>query len=88
MDRHTHPGAASEVARILTQIQAEYESGTRGLSGLASGTTTHRFITARMERIGQLHSALENIVGEDCATALLVSTLEELPEPADTSPIQ
>jgi len=81
MDTRTQ--ATSEIARILTQIQAEYESGTRGLSGLASGTATHRFITARMERIGQLHSALEEIVGEDSATALLVSTLEDLPASAD-----
>lgn len=83
MDTHTR--ATSEIARILTQIQAEYESGARGLSGLASGMATHRFITARMERIGQLHSALEQIVGEDRATALLVSTLEDFPESTDAS---
>ena len=81
MEKHT--GTASEVARILNQIQAEYESGTRGLCGLAAGTAKHQFITARMERIGQLHSALGKIVGEDHATALLVSTLEDVSHSPD-----
>ncbi len=84
MEKHT--GTASEVARILNQIQAEYESGTRGLCGLAAGTAKHQFITARMERIGQLHSALGEIVGEDQATALLVATLEDVSHSPDDSP--
>lgn len=71
----------SEVAHLLAQMQTEYESAARGLSGLASGVACHRFITARMERIGQLHTALEKVVGEKQAAQLLVSTLENLPDP-------
>lgn len=73
--------AASEVAQILIQIQAEYESGMRGLYGLASGAAKHQFITARMERIDQLHITLGECVGEEQATQLLVSTLADLSDP-------
>lgn len=75
----TQKKATSEVAHLLAQMQTEYESAARGLSGLALGAACHRFITARMERIGQLHVALEEVVGEEQAAQLLVSTLENLP---------
>lgn len=73
---HTNQQNKSEVAQILAQIQMEYESGVYGLSGLASGTARHEFITARMERIGQLHSDLRDLVGEQHAAGLLVHALE------------
>jgi hypothetical protein len=73
--------ATSEVAQILTQIQAEYESGMRGLCGLAEGAARHQFITARMERIDLLHSTLGECVGEEQAVQLLVSALEDLKDP-------
>jgi hypothetical protein len=47
-----------------------------GLSGFASGTATHAFITARMEHMGQLHHELEQLVGEKEAIALFVQTIE------------
>ena len=74
---HENQGTKSEVAQIMAQIQAEYESSMCGLSGLASGTSRHEFITARMERIGQLHSDLRDLVGEQDATGLLVNALEK-----------
>jgi hypothetical protein len=37
----------SAVAQLRQQIQAEYEAAERGLSGLASGTARHDFITTR-----------------------------------------
>ena len=64
----------SEVARLLSQISAEYEAAQRGLSGLAYGTSQHAFITARMENMGQLHSQLQSIVG-DAAIAMIADTL-------------
>jgi hypothetical protein len=64
----------SEVARLLSQISAEYEAAQRGLTGLAYGTSQHEFITARMENMGQLHSELQSIVG-DVAIAMIVETL-------------
>ncbi len=82
----TQQQARGEVAQILARIQAEYESGVRGLSGLAEGMARHRFITARMESMGHLHAALQAIVGDERAGALLASTLEQIPDPPDPSP--
>ena len=67
----------SEVASLLSRITAEYEAAQRGLSGLAYGTTQHEFISARMEKMGQLHSELQTIVG-DSAMALIVDALEDV----------
>lgn len=77
---HRSENARSEVAQLLAQIQAEYESGMLGFSGLAAGTAKHQFITARMERIGQLHHELCELVGPDRGTALLVHALEDTPD--------
>jgi hypothetical protein len=68
----------SEVARLLSQISAEYEAAQRGLTGLAAGTSMHEFITARMERMGQLHTQLQKIVG-DQATAMIAEQLKAMP---------
>jgi len=64
----------SEVARLLSQISAEYEAAQRGLNGLAYGTSKHEFITARMEHMGQLHNELQTIVG-DLAIAMIAEKL-------------
>jgi hypothetical protein len=69
----------SEVAHLLAQIGIEYEAAQRGLIGLASGTSNHQFITARMERISDLHTSLQALVGES-ATALLAEHLQTLPD--------
>lgn len=71
------PGASeqhSEVARLLAQISAEYESAQQGLSGLAYGISQHDFITTRMENMGQLHTQLQLLVGDD-AIALIANEL-------------
>ncbi len=64
----------SEVARLLSQISAEYEAAQRGLSGLAYGMSQHDFITARMENMGQLHNQLQTLVG-DVAIAMIADRL-------------
>ena len=65
----------SEVARLLHQIDLEYEAAQRGLTGLASGTATHEFITAKIERVSVLHDELSTLVGRDEATRLLAETI-------------
>ena len=75
----------SEVARILAHIQKEYESGVLGLSGLASGTAKHEFITARMERMGELQNELCQLVGADQAIELFAHALEDGSEMPDCS---
>jgi tRNA splicing ligase len=67
----------SEVARVLEQIELEYQAAHRGLYGLAFGTAKHQFITARMEQMGKLHEKLQTMVGEEQAVKLLVETLEK-----------
>ena len=65
----------SEVARLRGQIQAEYQAAQQGLSGLASGTARHDFITARTEHLATLHERLAEIVGPDEAIAIVANTI-------------
>jgi hypothetical protein len=65
----------SEVSRLLTQINDEYEAAQRGLSGLSCGTSRHEFITARLEHMGQLHNELHELIG-DAAIALIAEQLD------------
>ena len=67
---------SSEVARILQQIDLEYQAARRGLTGLAE-CARHAFITARMENIGRLHAQLQGLVGEQ-AMPLLYARLERV----------
>src|SRR5207302_8095013 len=67
----------SEVARLLSQISAEYEASQRGLTGLADGTAQHECITARMEHMGQLHGELQTLVG-DRAIAMIAEQLNNV----------
>jgi hypothetical protein len=65
----------SEVARILAQISVEYEAAQRGLSGLASGTCQHAFITQKMENMGRHQQELQHLVGEMPAIAMIAEHL-------------
>lgn len=67
----------SEVARLLAEIRAEYEAAQNGLHGFAYGEAQHKFITARMNNIGQKHTQLREVVG-DQAMGLIAETLEDL----------
>jgi hypothetical protein len=67
----------SEVARLRQQITLEYEAATRGLHGLASGTSQHAFITKRMEQIADCHEALKVLVGEQEAIKLVAEALTD-----------
>ncbi len=65
-----------EVARLLSQISAEYEAAKLGVSGLSYGTARHAFITARMEKIGSLHHQLQALVGDE-AIGMMAARLDE-----------
>lgn len=73
------PACASEVARILTQIAAEYEAAQLGLNGLAYGTSRHQFITKRMENMSTLCTELQTLIGDDAI--LLVAQALDNPQP-------
>jgi hypothetical protein len=68
----------SEIARLRQRIAEEYEAATRGLTGFASGSAKHQFITKRMERIGSYHEPMQHLVGEREATRIVAETLETL----------
>lgn len=67
----------SEVARVLEQIELEYQAAHQALHGLASGVAKHQFITSKMERMGKWHEKLQTLVGEEQAGQLLAETLEQ-----------
>jgi len=71
-----HHKHSSEVARLLAQINSEYEAARQGLSGLAQGIGQHRFITKRMEQIAELHAQLRDLVGDE-AMVLITNQLDE-----------
>ena len=68
----------SEVARLRAQIQAESEAAYLGLYGPSLGITKHAFITARMERLGELHEQLKPI--DPHADEFLIQALEDSSE--------
>ena len=75
--------STSEVARLRQQFAAEYLSAKLGLSGLAYGTSRHRFITARMEQTGETFNTLSQVVGsKDKAIQMVAETLHEAPDKA------
>jgi hypothetical protein len=74
----------SEVARLMQQIAEEYQAGQQALHGLSLGTAQHRFITKRMENMGELHLQLRAIVGDE-AMPLIVKALEEVDQ-SQTNP--
>jgi len=67
----------SEVARLMRQIEIEYEAAQRGMYGFAAGAGKHEFITARMENMGRCHEQLIALVGERKATKALAEALEQ-----------
>jgi hypothetical protein len=77
----------SEIVTLRQNIEHEYVAAQLGLSGLASGTTRHRIITARQERIGVLHDSLREIVGE-AAIMIVSDTLDRLPMPPTRPQVQ
>jgi hypothetical protein len=67
----------SEVARLMRQIELEYEAAQHGLYGFAAGMAKHKFITARMENIGRYHEKMIELVGEKEAVKALAQALEQ-----------
>ena len=67
----------SEVARLMQQITAEYESAQHSLHGLSQGTAQHAFITQKMENMSACHEALKGLVGEREAIKILAQALDQ-----------
>jgi hypothetical protein len=67
----------SEVARLKRQIEAEQVSAQRAIGSFAYGTAQHKFITRRMERMGELHDELMGLVGESDSNAFLMGAMNK-----------
>jgi hypothetical protein len=65
----------SEIARLLEQIDLEYEAAMKALTGPALGNARHDFITARMERLTHYHEQLTTHVGSQEASRLLIERM-------------
>lgn len=63
--------SASDVAHLREQVELEYAAMMQGLSGFAEGSAMHEFISARMARVENYHSALAQEVGEREATQII-----------------
>ena len=79
---------ASEVARLRTQIAAEYEAAKRALHSLAAGTARHDFICAHMEHMGEAVGQLADLVGIEQAAAILVEAMEGQVQPPSQTQLE
>jgi hypothetical protein len=72
------PTHQSEVAILLSQIDAEYDSAWTALYGLSSGSARHDFISARMEHIQSVSQHLIDRIGQEAALPLIVAAMDRL----------
>ena len=68
--------AQSEVARLMQQIELEYQAAQRALESFAM-TAKHDFITKRLENISSIRDELALHVGEETATKLLCESCSQ-----------
>jgi hypothetical protein len=66
----------SEIARLRAQLEREHDASVWALTGLASGTAQHAFITARFRRMDAYHKQLSELVGEEQATDVLCEVFD------------
>jgi hypothetical protein len=74
----------SELARLMQQIDAEYESGKSALQGLSYGAARHDFITKRMEHMAQCIEELRAVVGEAVAIQLMIEWQDRMADSGQT----
>jgi hypothetical protein len=67
----------SEVARLLRQIEMEYEAAKRGLEEYAI-VSKHEFITARYDQAGKYQEELARVIGEKQASDLVCNLYNEV----------
>lgn len=67
----------SEIARLLAQIDLEYEAAKRVLEGFAV-IARHDFITTRYNNVGIIHDQLAKYVGEEEANKIVCQRYVEV----------
>jgi hypothetical protein len=66
---------SSEVARILKNIEQEYQASELGLEGLSSVSARHDFIQQKSENRAKQHEHLFHLVGPEKAIAMIADTI-------------
>ncbi len=66
----------SEVARLMRQIELETQAAQLAMHGFAI-VAKHQFITHRYDAIGKCQDELQALVGEQQASALMISAYEK-----------
>ena len=70
----------SEIQRLRKRIEEEHQACVYALSELALGCARHDFINARIERMGEAHECLKELIGEEAAAAFLCEVFDRSPE--------
>lgn len=65
----------SKVSRLIEQIDAEDDAARQALYGFADGIARYTFISARINRIGEIKEDLSEIVGVDKALQIVCERL-------------
>jgi hypothetical protein len=66
---------SSEVARILKNIEQEYQASKCALEGLSSGNARHDFISQKTQNIGKYHERLVELIGPEQAISIIANTI-------------
>jgi len=66
----------SEIADLRARLEREHEASVWALTGLASGTAQHTFITARFRNMDVHYKRLSELVGEEQATDVLCEVFD------------
>ena len=62
----------TELQRLLSQIEQEYDAAYRGMNAFSDGAARHSFINARMSNIDKCRKELVDLVGESEAFKLIL----------------
>ena len=67
----------SEVARLMSQIEREYEMIVWARTGIAEGTAKHLYINRRSQAIGNHQQHLSQLVGKHQAASMVKVALKQ-----------
>lgn len=72
------PYTPSIIAQFRERIEGEVQAMRQGMSGLATGTAQHKFIQAKIARIGEQQDQLTALVGEQQATLIVCQAYHKM----------
>lgn len=72
----------SELARLLRKIDLEAHAAWNGLYDFTQGSSKQAYISERLQRLGQYHQQLQNLVGKQQAIGANIEAFEQTGEKA------